>query len=377
VPTVDEMIAAVEALAPTIAGRAPDIESARQVPQDLLHELQAAGCLRVLLPPSHGGAGASLAEAMAVFEAVAKADASTGWTVAIGASVWCDLAGLPRATFDMMYDHPDRVIAGVFSPGGTATPAADAYQIDGRWSFASGCTFADWLYGNAIEMVGGEPTFRTVLFRPDEVEIEDTWHVMGMRGTASHDFRAEKAIVPAGRTFSSFTAEPCVDDVIVHVPRPSLYALEIASVALGTARGALDDLLALTDKVPLLDQSPLAANRLFQHDLARADTELRAARCLLWACADEVWAAAETGSEPAAELVARTRAAAAWSTAIAAGVVQTAYRSGGGSSLYDQSPLQRRVRDVNVITQHFLVKLDTLTTAGALLAGQPIDIPVF
>jgi hypothetical protein len=29
------------------------------------------------------------------------------------------------------------------------------------------------------------------------------------------------------------------------------------------------------------------------------------------------------------------------------------------------------------LAQHFLVKPDVLTTAGAVLAGQPIDLPVF
>jgi hypothetical protein len=29
------------------------------------------------------------------------------------------------------------------------------------------------------------------------------------------------------------------------------------------------------------------------------------------------------------------------------------------------------------VTQHFLVKRDTLTTAGAVLAGQDISVPIF
>jgi hypothetical protein len=58
-------------------------------------------------------------------------------------------------------------------------------------------------------------------------------------------------------------------------------------------------------------------------------------------------------------------------------VVDFAYHAGGGGSLYASSPLQRRLRDVHAITQHFLVKPDTLRTAGAVLAGQGIDVPVF
>jgi hypothetical protein len=116
---------------------------------------------------------------------------------------------------------------------------------------------------------------------------------------------------------------------------------------------------------------------LFQARLALADTARRAARSLHRACADEIGASAATGDAPAAEVVGRTRAAAAGSAAGAAAAAGTAYRFGGGSTVYDGSSLQRRARDVEVLAQHFLVKPDVLTTAGALLAGQPIDLPVF
>lgn len=61
----------------------------------------------------------------------------------------------------------------------------------------------------------------------------------------------------------------------------------------------------------------------------------------------------------------------------AAAVVDTACRSGGGSSIYAECPLQRRFRDIHAITQHFLIKPDTLTTAGAILARQDVDVMVF
>ena len=61
----------------------------------------------------------------------------------------------------------------------------------------------------------------------------------------------------------------------------------------------------------------------------------------------------------------------------AAAVVDAAFRAGGGSSIYADSPLQRRFRDIHTITQHFLVKDDTLTTAGAMLAGQDPAVMVF
>jgi alkylation response protein AidB-like acyl-CoA dehydrogenase len=152
----------------------------------------------------------------------------------------------------------------------------------------------------------------------------------------------------------------------------------VASVALGIARGAIDDILDLAaHKVPLLDQAALAASVPFQVDLAVADTRLRAAAALVYDVADELWATAVEASPVSPEQRARARAAAVWATSQAVEAVTTAYRAGGGSSLYADSSLQRRLRDVNAVTQHFLVKPATLATAGAILAGQDVDLTVF
>jgi len=164
----------------------------------------------------------------------------------------------------------------------------------------------------------------------------------------------------------------------VRVPPPTALPLLISSVSLGIARGALDDIVRLAaEKVPMLSQAPLAADPVFHVDLATADTELRAARALLYELADEVWASALAGDELSMDLRARVRAAGVWCTARAAAVVDTAYRSGGGSSLYAESPLQRRLRDIHALTQHFLVRRNTLVTAGAILAGHDVQVMLF
>jgi alkylation response protein AidB-like acyl-CoA dehydrogenase len=367
-------------LAPMIAARAAEVEAARRVPRDLLDELIGAGCFRVLLPASRGGIGADLPSAMRVWETVARADASVGWTVMIGASAWCDLAGLPCAGFDALFaSGPDVIMAGAFNPTGSITPADGGYRVTGRWSFASGCEHADWLYGNCVEaVVDGRPQLRVAVFSPDQVVIEDTWTVSGLSGTGSHHFHVDDTYVPVERTLAPLVDEPCLEDPIAHIPPPALLSLAIASVAIGTAQAALDDIVALAaDKVPLLAHGPLATNPLFQLELATADTEVRAARALLYETAAATWATAAAGSPFTLPQRASIRAAAAWATDRAAAIVASAYRAGGGSSVYADCPLQRRLRDVHALTQHFLVKRDTLTTAGAILAGQDVQVMVF
>ena len=370
---------AAHRLAPSITARADEIEAGRRVPRDLLDELIAASVFRVLRPATHGGVGADLPGAMRVYEALARADASVGWTVMIGSGSWCDLASLPRTTFDELFSDADVITAGVFSPTGSIAVDDDGYRVTGRWSFASGCEHADWIYGNCVEaVIDGVPRLRIAVFSPDQVVIEDTWTVSGLCGTGSHHFHVDSVVVPVERTLEPMVDAPCLDAPIVRVPPPALFALAIASVAVGSAQGALDDILAVAaDKVPLLDSRPLAANPTFQLELATADTELSAARALIYETAEAAWEAATGAAELTLQHRARIRAAAAWATERAADVVRAAYRAGGGGSIYAASPLQRRLRDINALTQHFLVRRDTLTTAGAILAGQDLDVMVF
>ena len=64
-------------------------------------------------------------------------------------------------------------------------------------------------------------------------------------------------------------------------------------------------------------------------------------------------------------------------TSTAATVVDAAHHAGGGGTVYLDSPLQRRLRDIHAVTQHFLVRPDTLTTAGAVLSDQVTDLTIF
>jgi alkylation response protein AidB-like acyl-CoA dehydrogenase len=378
--SASDVLDGARALAPAIAARSAEIEAGRRIPRDLLDDLAGAGVFRILRPMSHGGVGADLPEAMRVFETLARADASVGWNAMIGAGSWCDLAALPRATFDELFGGaPGVITAGVFNPTGSIGPAPVGYRVSGRWSFASGCQHADWIYGNCVEAVDdGVPRLRIAVFPADQVVIEDTWAVSGLSGTGSHHFHVDSVTVPAERTLAPLADPPCLDVPVVRVPVPALLALAIAGVAVGCARGALDDITAVAaDKVPLLAGAPLASSPTFQLELATADTGLRAARALIYDAAEEAWETAAAAEPFTLDLRARIRAAAAWAADRAATVAGAAYRAGGGGVIYAANPLQRRFRDINAVTQHFLVRRDTLTTAGAILAGRDVEIVIF
>jgi alkylation response protein AidB-like acyl-CoA dehydrogenase len=362
-------------MAPAITGRSVEIERGRRVPADLVEELMAAGCFRALVPRSHGGDELDLPVDMRVIEELARADGSVGWTVMIGHHAPTVLGKLPRATFDAVYaEGPDVIFAGTLNPSGVATPVEGGFRVTGRWSFASGCEQCHWFVAHCVVDDGRQPPIRMMVLPPADVEIRDTWWVSGLCGTGSHDFVVNDGFVPAERSFVLWD-EPCLDVPLLRMPEVSAAVLSIGAVAVGIAHGALGEVTDLaTGKVPLFSDATLASNPLFQHQLGDADARLRAARTLLYADAETAWATAAAGAPFTPDHRARIRTTATWVTSTAASVVDMSYAAGGGSSLYTSSPLQHRLRDIHALTQHFGVKLDTFTTAGAVLAGQDVDL---
>jgi alkylation response protein AidB-like acyl-CoA dehydrogenase len=371
----DDILEAVRDLVAMVVTRGDEIEQARRLPPDLVDRLRQAGCFRSLVPRRLGGAGAELSTHLRMLKELARADGSVGWTVMIGSLAPVILGMASADTFDELYgDGPDLIGAGAFNPTGVATPVDGGYRVSGRWAFASGCQHADWFIGHCVVDDGRMPPLRMMLVPAANVRIIDTWTTVGLCGTGSHDFVLDGVFVPDHHTFSVFEGGgmegPCG-----RIPELQLSSLAIASVATGIAGGALTEVTTLaTGKVPMFTGATLAANPLFRFRLGEADAHLRAAQALLDAEVDSVWATAVAGHEPAPGERARARGAATWITMACADVVDIAYSLGGGSSVYSSSPLQRRLRDVKALTQHFAVKPDILTLAGAVLAGEDVDL---
>jgi alkylation response protein AidB-like acyl-CoA dehydrogenase len=311
---------------------------------------------------------------MRLLEELARTDGSVGWTVMIGGAAPVILGLLPVQTFDAIYAAgPDVVVGGTFNPTGSATPTEGGYIVNGRWTFASGCQHSDWFIAHCIVDDGRMPPMRMMVVPGSDVDIVDTWRVSGLRGTGSHDFTITDVFVPDARTFQ-FGDQSGVDAAVMRVPELSLSTMLFAAVAIGIAQGALDEITAIaTAKVPAFGMETLAANPLFRNHLGAADAELRAARALVYSEAAVAWQTAAERVDLTLEQRARFRAATTWAVRAAASVVDVAYTAGGGSSIREDNPLQRRLRDVHALTQHFAIKADTFTLAGAILAGQDVD----
>lgn len=368
-------------LCPTIAERALEIERTRALPLDLVEQLRAAGVFRMFVPVSVGGDELSLREGADVIEALARADGSTGWVAAIGAGWPYVLSYLPDATYRAVYvDGPDVIVAGVAAPTGEAAREDGGYRLRGQWAFASGCHHADYLVATAFVLDDGvakdaSPEMRLALLQPDQCEVLDTWHVSGLKGTGSADFRVDGALVPPERTARFYgDATPTVQHPADAIPLLTRVCLDHITVALGIAAGAVDDVIGIAPtKTVFGSRHSLAADPVFRHELGRASAELGVLRAAFHSALDELQSLIATGGDFTLGMRVRIRSAAAHIGERTAAIVDHCYTSCGTSGLRESSPLQRRLRDIRALSQHVSLSSTTFTTAGAFALDQPFD----
>ena len=128
---------------------------------------------------------------------------------------------------------------------GRPVPAASASAGAGR-SPAAATRRTGWCASATSSKTGAAPRARRLSAQLHlraaraECEILDTWHTVGMRGTGSHDFaarpvRARGSLFPLARRPELISPDPLYNTSIYH-----LWAPNIAAVALGIARAALD-----------------------------------------------------------------------------------------------------------------------------------------
>ncbi len=373
---------AARRLAPAAGELAEEIERERALPSGLLQELIDGGLMRMCLPRSLGGGEVEPAEMISALEELARGDGASAWCAMIASTSSILGAYLSEPAAAEIFQGGSAVTAGVFAPRGRAESTDGGYLVSGRWSFVSGIQHSSWMMGGCIVHDAGEPLLlpsgapdvRLMAMPARALEVIDTWSVSGLRGTGSHDVAVSAEHVPAERTASLFTDRPAHDGPLYTFPLFGLLAMGIAAVALGIARGAIDDLVALAGgKTPAGSSKPLALRAAVQADVSRAQAGVAAARALLLGEAGAAWDAAGAGREMSIEYRTGLRLAATHAVGQAAHATDLMYNAGGGSSIYDSSPLQRRMRDVHVATQHMMVGPATLELTGRILLGLATD----
>lgn len=380
--TPESVLLALRELADELRERLPEFDSGRRLPADLHQRFRELGVYRLLLPASHGGLEADSAQVLEVIEALAAIDGSLAWATTIGIQSPAVLSWLPRESFERLHDaDADVTIGGAFGPQGRAEATSGGYLVEGRWSFASGCDNWDYLFANCVlvrdgePMIGpdGQPAMRAVVVPKDSAEIIDTWHTLGMRGTGSQDFSLAGVFVPEELTFDLGSAAPSVPGITRY---PLLeFGYELATIAIGVAQGALDDIsAAASGRTRVFARTSIAGDPVAQNRIGRVASALQGARALVRKEAAELRAVGEDADFM--RLMIDSGATCAWAVDVCIEVVETCFRSYGARGIYEGSSIQRRLRDILTLAQHATLNDSAWTRRGALMLGATDGPPV-
>jgi indole-3-acetate monooxygenase len=350
-------------------GMADQIDADRRLPAELVGVLRDSGLLRAGAPVEVDALELPAGTALRCAEEVARGDASAGWCVSIAITSSLLVAYLPPVSRDELFGDGRGVAAGVWAPHGKARRVPGGVVVSGRWAFCSGITHADVLFAGCVL----EDRPAVIALPTEQLQILDTWHTLGLRGTGSHDTVADEVFVPNERVLSIFDG-PVIDRPLYRFPPFGFFAACITAAAMGNARAAIDNFVELAGaKKGVASSRTLAERSTIQAAVAGAESALEAARAGYYQAIDAAWQASQDGPPVPLEARTRLRLAATHGVRISADVVRTMYDLAGGSAIYDGAPLQRRFRDAFTATAHFQVNEASRELPGRILLGQATE----
>ena len=320
VPSGEEILKAAFAIEPDVRAAQDEIERERRLPAHLVEKMKRAGFFAMPMPKTWGGPETDPLTQLRIVEQLSYADGSVGWCTMIGCDSGFFTAFLDQDVARAMYPDIRVSTASALTLTGRAVKTNGGYRVSGRWPFSSGCLHAAWIVGGCVVYEGdreirdseGAPVSVQCFFRPEEIEILDTWHTIGLRGSGSNDFAAQDVFVPEERTFS--LQKPAIRRPEPLYALPMAILLKFATVPIGIARAAIDELIDAAGRRPtrltVIGGKPAPAKLLrdepfVQDAVARAEAMVGSARSYLYDITAELWATLLKGDNPDRKLGAR------------------------------------------------------------------------
>ena len=354
--TTDALVAA-RALRKTLDQNILDAGDA-PVPATSVKALAEANLWGVMTPCAVGGSELPIADVLDVFAEVARADGSTGWCLMAGASAVAYFGAYCRSDFtDRFFEGGIPLVAGQFAPNGIGQRVDGGYQLTGQYSFGSGIDYADWVGAGFLvpppEGSDAPHEYRFTAVAKNEVELLGNWEVMGLRQTASFDYKIEDVFVPEEATFLFATPTRHRGGPIFEMGVMGLTAAGHAGFAIGVARRALDELKAVSKtKVRMGSGSFLKDGESFLRSLGQLDSRLRSAQSWVYETFKRMESRAAEIHAVDPVMVNVVRQSTVHVTEEAAAIVREVYLLAGTTSLRD-GPIQRCFRDIHAASQHF------------------------
>jgi alkylation response protein AidB-like acyl-CoA dehydrogenase len=313
-------------------------------------------------------------------EEISRHDGSLGWNVFVANSSALIAPFLAPEPMRTIFADPRAVVSWGPPNASKAIAVPGGYRVTGRWEFASGCRQATWMgaHCQVVEPDGslrlnaaGKPTVRTLLFPASQATLlDDTWNVIGMRGTMSGAYRLDDLFVP--EAFSTTREDPTLrrePGRLYAFPMQGIYAVGVAGVAMGIARAMLDAFVELATRKTPRNLGRLADNAVVQANVAQMEARLGAARAYLVETLATIWDTA--GADAIIDVPARAsvRLACAFAIQAAEAVADYAYKAAGTDAIFLGTAFERRFRDIHTLSQQIQSRSAHFESVGQILLG--------
>jgi 3-hydroxy-9,10-secoandrosta-1,3,5(10)-triene-9,17-dione monooxygenase len=369
-------------IVPILRERAQRSEDARMlIPENeqLLHE---SGLFRFHQPRAFGGMELDFVAVVDIPAELARGCPSTAWSVGNVACHHWILGYYDPATQHEVWDaNPDALIASSIAlAAGRGRKAEGGFIVNGRWPFSSAVDNSDWnmLAVSVYEGDGKTPVdWRLCLVPKSDYEVIDTWYAMGMAATGSKDVAVSELFVPERRALPLVTCRGGLEHPGAALNKGPLFGIPVvaasshplAPAALGAAEGAYELFVeTMAARAGTYTGARVADFQAVQIKVARARCLIDSARDLLRASAIAFHEAARRNEVPDLATKLRFRAHSAFAVSQAREAVETLWSCYGAQGLYTRDPLQRHLRDVLAISQHFSFNFDIAGAAYGLNA---------
>ena len=368
-------LAAAHRVAAELAASSETGEREGKLADASLAALVENGLLRLWRPASLGGHEQSPLEYAVIAEQVARADSAAAWLMMAVANTTFDLRLADERFIDEVFADDDAIICETFNKPLTGKAVDGGFRVSGRSPFASGCRQAHWIGHTAV--IDG--AFLLMFHPADALRIEDDWHVLGMRGTASNTVTAEDVFVPAYRVID-FSAGPACNRYfqgpLYRMPE-AILTTTFSPVSLGLLSAALDAARELAQtRQPFASTTTLKHRPLAQQQFGRALAAYRAARDFYHQTLGAAYQRALDGAPFALTDKADLFLACAHVLQTCADGCRLLARTVGTSAIYEGSPVERALRDTEVIAQHAFGAEGRFATVAQAYWDVEVDFPL-
>ena len=377
-----EAMRRARAIVPILRERAARAEDARMLLRENEQLLHESGLFRFHQPKSFGGMELDFVAVVDIPAELARGCPSTAWNVGNVACHHWILGYYDPATQHEVWDaNPDALIASSIAlAAGRGRKADGGFVISGRWPFSSAVDNSDWnmLAVSIYDGDGKTPVdWRLCLVPKSDYEVIDTWYAMGMAATGSKDVAVSELFVPERRALpllrcrggSGHPGAALSPGPLYRIPIVAASSHPLAPAALGAAEGAYELFLeTMATRAGTYTGARVADFQAVQIKVARARCLIDSARDLLRQSAIAFQAAAQRNEAPDLETKLRFRAHSAFAVNQSREAVETLWSCYGAQGLYTRDPLQRHLRDVLAISQHFSFNFDIAGAAYGLHA---------